>query len=184
VDWLKQSASLVAQNRREEARQIFQKAKSLYPNDPALGDFEKALTTEPAALPPPSQGNDPVVERLLAESEIYLRKGRADLARETWKRVIQVDPGNAEVKARLESELPGASQSKTASPGERARAQSLYEKGLKAYLSGDTRKAVGYWEEALNADPQHMNALNNLVRAKLELSIFRSNPPSSEGTSP
>ncbi len=184
VDWLRQSAALAAQNRREEAGQVFQKAKNLYPNDPALANFEKALTTQPAPVAPATQGSDPLVERLLAESEIYLRKGRSDLARETWKRVIQVDPENTEVKAKLEAEETGASRVKTASPDDQARAQDLYERGLKAYLSGDTRKAVNFWEEALNADPQHVNALNNLVRAKLELSSFRSNPSAPEGTAP
>jgi tetratricopeptide (TPR) repeat protein len=87
--------------------------------------------------------------------------------------VLEADPGNAAATAKLEASGTGTSAARTASPEDARKAQALYERGLQSYLAGDTRKAVEHWEEALNLDPQHTNALNNLVRARLELSGAR-----------
>ena len=183
VALLKEAASLSAQGKREEALASLKKARALYPDDKALDDFEKSMTALPTPAPA-AKGPDPVVERLLTESEIYLRKGRSDLARDTWKRVLEVDPHNTDVQDKLRSVTAGAPAVKAVSHEDQARAQSLYEKGLKAYLAGYTQKAVDDWEAALSLDPSHMDALNNLVRARLELSRPEGIPLQREGSSP
>ena len=53
-------------------------------------------------------------------------------------------------------------------PEESREAQDLYQKGLQAYLNGDMGEAVKDWQATLKIDPHNVNALNNLVRAKLE----------------
>ena len=173
VQWLQKSAALSTQGRRAEALDLVRQARSLYPGDPTLKAFEDDLSAVPTPQPTPVQV-DPLEARLMAESEIYLRKGRSDLAEETWMRVLELDPSNAGVQAKLKAAEAGASPIRTASPTERARAQVLYETGLKAYLAGDTRRAVDLWEKALDLDPNHANAMNNLVRARLELDQFKS----------
>jgi tetratricopeptide (TPR) repeat protein len=173
VGWLKECVALSAQGKREEARQMLQKAKILYPDDKALDDFEKAITTEP--VPQTTQpGSDP-------ESEIYLRKGRSDLARQTWQRVLVVDPSNNDAKNKLAASDPGAAPLKPVPSEDQVKARNLYEEGLIVYLRGDTRKAIEYWEKTLALDPNHENALNNLVRARLELSGYGSNSPKTGG---
>ena len=53
----------------------------------------------------------------------------------------------------------------------RARVDELYVRGLDAYARGDSQVAIGYWEEALELDPDFTPARTNvdLVRNLLRL---------------
>lgn len=79
---------------------------------------------------------------------------------------MEIDSSNPQAREKLtESKAEGE---KTLTPEENKKAQELYQKGLQAYLNGDIPEAVKDWQETLQVDPHNVNALNNLVRAKLE----------------
>ena len=50
-----------------------------------------------------------------------------------------------------------------------ARAQELFNRGLAAYQAGDLPKAMDLWQQVLRIDPGHLDAQNNLMRARIEL---------------
>lgn len=169
---LQEAAALSAQGRRAEASKRLAEAKALHPGDPALDNLIQVLTAAPVTqtVVQTVVQSDPAVERLLAEAEIYQRKGRGDLAVESWRKILSVDPKNTEASGRLKAARSEKSTERSVSPANRRLAQELYEKGLRAYLDGDVREAIQDWESALARDPGHENALNNLARARLEVS--------------
>jgi tetratricopeptide (TPR) repeat protein len=155
-----QSAGLAKRGKFSQARQVMRRALALYPQDKVLGYFMAILES---GSPVPE---DPQVQRLVSEAEIYEKKGRMDLARQAWMEVLQRQPDHAQAIGKIS----GAGAARPAlKPGEAARAEKLYENGLKAYLNGDVAGAIAMWEQVLKIDPGHVNALNNLTRARLEL---------------
>jgi tetratricopeptide (TPR) repeat protein len=174
VRWLQEAADLSASGEKAQAATLLQRAQERHPDDPTLESFVKLLATAPVTQT--SAPNDPAVTRLLAEAEIYQHKGRADLATDSWKRVLAVDPKNPEASEKLKAARSPRPTAQKVSASDRRQAQSLYELGLKAYLEGDVRSAIQDWEDALSHDPSHENALNNLARARLELSHGTSRP--------
>ena len=159
---LENSVSLLKKGEQEKALKQVEKAKGLYPDDAFLAFLSKALSRKAASHPQEKE-----VEGLTMEAEIYRSKGRMDLARDTWQRILKADPTNALAKDNLaqndndnsEAALPEA---------DRIRSQALLEKGLKAYAKGDLETAAELWEEVLKIDPGNVNALNNLTRARME----------------
>jgi len=179
VRWIQEAASLAAQGDRVHAAEILQKAQAQYPQDAALQDFMKVLAAAPITQ---TLQADPAVERLMAEAEIYQHKGRADLASSSWKQVLSVDPQNTRAAEKLRAARTKTSASQTIPAADRQKAQSFFEHGLKAYLNGDVHEAIKDWESSLAYDPSHENALNNLARARLEISRYGSTTPPSTPT--
>ncbi|HXC63293.1 MAG TPA: tetratricopeptide repeat protein, partial [bacterium] len=60
-----------------------------------------------------------------------------------------------------------------ASSAQRKRSEALFNRGLGAYEGGDIPGAIRYWEQAVQADPDNLNARNNLVRARIEMESSR-----------
>ena len=159
---LENSVSLLKKGEQEKALKEIQKAKTLYPDDTFLAFLAKTLSKKTARHP-----EDKEVEGLTMEAEIYRSKGRMDLARDTWQRILKADPANALAKDNLVQRDSDQSESALSEP-DRIRSQALLEKGLKAYAKGDLETAAQLWEEVLKIDPGNVNALNNLTRARME----------------
>jgi tetratricopeptide (TPR) repeat protein len=161
-DLLSQVLDLLAKDKKKEAMVLLTQAQNLYPQDPLLSRLSQSLTGPVS----PSHSN-PQTEQLLLEADLYVQKGRPDLARENWKKVLAIDSSNPQAKEKLAESQTGGAE-KLLTPEENQKAQELYQKGLQAYLNGDIPEAVKDWQETLQIDPHNVNALNNLVRAKLE----------------
>jgi tetratricopeptide (TPR) repeat protein len=160
-DLLSRVLDLLLKGEKKKAVDLLSQAQSLHPQDALLARLSQSLIG-PVSSPHAS----PQVEQLLLEADLYNQKGRPDLAREDWKKVLTLDPSNDSAAAKLEQSAPGAGEKLT--PEQTQEAQDLYQKGLRAYLSGDNTEAVKDWQDTLKIDPNNLNAQNNLVRAKLE----------------
>lgn len=108
------------------------------------------------------------MQQLAVEAEIYRSKGRMDLARETWKEILKLDPGNALAQENLAENQGESGPATQLSESQRARVQGLLQAGLKAYAGGDSEAALKDWQEVLQIDPLNVNALNNITRVKME----------------
>jgi tetratricopeptide (TPR) repeat protein len=170
IRWIQEAASLAAQGDHARAAEILKKAQEQYPQDRALQDFMKVLAAAPVTQT--ISQTDPAVERLMAEAEIYQRKGRSDLATDSWRQVLSVDPKNAQAAEKLKEAVTKTPASQSVPPADRQKAQIFFEQGLKAYLGGDVHEAIKDWETSLAYDPSHENALNNLARARLEITKY------------
>ncbi len=165
---LQKVSQLLALNKREAAVQVLKDALQKHPHQATL---EMVLKTLRLAVPkgentvPALSGSAPNVQLLMTEADIYLSKGRPDLAKKNLEEALKTDPNNVKLRQKLE-DLNTAPN--TVSQVKMKLAQSLYEKGLKLYLNGELDAAIHAWEEALKADPNLTKAQNNLVRAKLE----------------
>lgn len=151
-----------------DARDNFEMAKRLDPDNP---DYSKALVrialeSTPPALAPPSSSPSAQTSQLLAtQADLYLSKGRPDLAKKNLEEALKSQPHNAVLKeklTRLENPQPSVS------PARAELAQRLYDKGLQKYLEGNLDGAIQAWEDALRADPGLTKAQNNLIHAQLE----------------
>jgi tetratricopeptide (TPR) repeat protein len=160
-DLLSQVLDLLFKGKKKEAVVILNQAQGLYPQDLLLTRLSQSLV-EPSAA-----HSNPQTEQLLLEADLYVQKGRPDLARENWKKVLAIDSSNSQAQEKLAESNPSGGE-KTLTPEENQKAQELYQKGLQAYLNGDIAEAVKDWQQTLQIDPHNVNALNNLVRAKLE----------------
>ncbi len=161
-DLISQVLDLLSKGEKKEALVLLGQAQSLHPQDILLTHLSQSLAG-PVAAPHSS----PQTEQLLLEADLYVQKGRPDLARENWKKVLAIDSANPQAKEKLAESKPGGGE-KILTPEENQKAQELYQKGLQAYLNGDIAEAVKDWQQTLQIDPHNVNALNNLVRAKLE----------------
>jgi tetratricopeptide (TPR) repeat protein len=163
-DSLSQVLNLLFKGKKKEAMVLLSRTRSLYPQDLLLTRLAQSLVGPGS---PVHQSSNPQTEQLLLEADLYVQKGRSDLARENWKKVLAIDSSNSQALEKLtESKTDGGE--KLLTPEENQKAQELYQKGLQAYLNGDISEAVKDWQETLQIDPHNVNALNNLVRAKLE----------------
>jgi tetratricopeptide (TPR) repeat protein len=161
-DLLSRVLDLLAKGKKKEAMVLLNRTGSLYPRDLLLIRLSQSL-----ARPASHTHSNPKTEQLLLEAALYVQKGRPDLARENWKKVLAIDSFNPQAKEKLAESKPGGGE-KILTPEENQKAQELYQKGLQAYLNGDISEAVKDWQQTLQIDPHNVNALNNLVRAKLE----------------
>ncbi|HVZ80955.1 MAG TPA: hypothetical protein VHE12_09185 [bacterium] len=161
-DLLERSVQLIKKRDRAGANRNLRKALALYPKDAFLQFVARAYSPSTEKGTP---ALDRSLERMSVEAEIYRSKGRLDLARETWRSMLGKDPSNALARDNLAAteERP-----QTLTEDQKARAQALLQRGLKAYAAGDSVEAQRYWEEVLKIDPLNLNALNNLARVKME----------------
>jgi tetratricopeptide (TPR) repeat protein len=161
---LERSVAMIKEGSKRSAFEKIKEAQALYPRDAFLEFMAKAFSLKAYAELSPM---DVKMDRMAVEAEIYRSKGRLDLAKETWGQMLKLDPKNGMARENLaESEKTGPAGS--LSPEDRVRSQALLQKGLKAYVNGDTESAVRYWEAVLKVDPQNVNALNNLTRVKMD----------------
>jgi tetratricopeptide (TPR) repeat protein len=158
--------ALQSQGRGGEALARLGQASAWYPGDASLAAlrrvFEAQAPAGPARL---SIQAEKKVLALQHEAEDYESQGHADLARQAWQKILAQDPDNPEARGRL---APGGAKAAGASPAQRKRSEALFNQGLSAYEGGDIRGAIQCWEQAVEADPDNLNARNNLVRARIE----------------
>lgn len=162
---LEKSVDLLREGERTKAVKKIRQAEELYPEDVFLRYVARTFGRK--AQSPVERGNRKM-QQLAVEAEIYRSKGRMDLARENWKKMLEDDPGNA-----LAQESLAESQDETSSPtqltgSQKYRIQGLLQEGLRAYAGGDSQTALADWQEVLQIDPLNVNALNNITRVKME----------------
>ncbi len=155
------------------AVRAWSEARETYPRNQALKDAlaEARRRVEHAEEPKVFAGPEAKseVQRLSYEAIIYQRSGRDDLAAETWRKVLEKEPGNTEAKeavTRLETRTPARAYA--APPPMGPRAKELYEAGLGDYAAGNLTAAISKWEEALKLAPDDINLQNSLIRARME----------------
>jgi Tfp pilus assembly protein PilF len=148
------------------ARDNFEMASRL---DPSNSFYSKALSRTTPKFPKEPLNSFPpstqTTQLLATQADLYLSKGRPDLAKKNLEEALKDQPQNAELKvklARLES------PPRTVPPARAELAQRLYDKGLQNYLAGDLDGAIRAWEDSLRADPSQTKAQNNLIHARLE----------------
>jgi tetratricopeptide (TPR) repeat protein len=152
-----------------DARNDFEMANQLMPGNP---EYVKAFGTMAAYTPLNDKNVSPAKKEAVQEAktmstqaDLYLSKGRPDLAKKNLEEALKTQPQNPELKqklAQLEAPKPRISDERV------ARAQELYNQGLKMYLEGDLDGAIQAWQQALKANPDHTKAQNNLIHAQLE----------------
>jgi len=155
-----------ALSRDAEAMGLLGQALALHPEDGLLAQIKAAWQPTPTPLAtlqasPTPQPASPQVERLLLEAESLRQHGRSDLARDALHKALDLEPGNAQAQSMRQ----GLGQDSQAGA---ARAQELYQQGLKAYAEGRRSEALRLWELALAADPTNLKVLNSLTRARME----------------
>lgn len=160
------ASQLISKGDSKAAAKVLSEALRKHPHQAALEMILGGL-----AAPPPKEGTGPAAQAaqsaqlLSAESDLYLSKGRPDLAKKNLEEALKAQPKNLQIQQKL-IRLEVSTQA--VSPQKAKLAQDLYEKGLRKYLEGDLDGAIAAWEAALEADPNQTKAQNNLVRAKLE----------------
>jgi len=163
---LQRVSDLLSRSDRDGAVKVLTDALEKRPHQAALElVLKNLLVAAPKTEKSASITSTQDVQLLMTEADIYLSKGRPDLAKKNLQEALKAQPQNEEVKQKL-AHIEAPTQ--TVSQVKMKAAQDLYEKGLKMYLDGDLDGAIHAWEEALKDDPNHTKAQNNLVRAKLE----------------
>jgi tetratricopeptide (TPR) repeat protein len=154
----------MGQHQPKRALEELEALRQAFPQDAALLALEGDLA---AQLKKPDSSHEPAAAlRSMEEALRYAGKGQAELARQAWQKVLQADPDNALARQALQE----AEAKPTPVPAsQQARAQELFNRGLAAYQSGDLPKAMDLWKEVLRIDPGHLDAQNNLMRARIEL---------------
>jgi tetratricopeptide (TPR) repeat protein len=164
---LVQALELRSQSRTADALTRLSQALAWYPGDASLEALRRDFEAQAGAGSPRlSAETEKRVLALQHEAESYESQGHADLARVAWQKILAQDPDNPEAREGLR---PAGSWAAGASPAERRRSEKLFNLGLGAYESGDLRGAIQDWEQAVQADPDNLNARNNLVRARIEM---------------
>jgi tetratricopeptide (TPR) repeat protein len=170
VESIQQVSRRVAKDDKEGALRIVTQALEKHPRQPALELVKRSLEGETEVADAPvsttaAKEAKQAAKLVTTEADLYLSRGRADLAKENLQKALETNPQSAEIKRKLAKlEAPVA----VISPEKVKLGQELYEKGLQKYLEGDLNGAIHDWEEALKADPTNTRVQNNLVRAKIE----------------
>jgi tetratricopeptide (TPR) repeat protein len=103
-------------------------------------------------------------ELLMTQADLYLSKGRPDLAQKELEQALKSQPQNTVLREKL-----AALKRASSVPGDKAElAEHLYDQGLQKYLEGDLDGSILCWQKAVKANPGNMKAQNNLVHAQLE----------------
>ncbi|HXB96435.1 MAG TPA: tetratricopeptide repeat protein, partial [bacterium] len=154
----------MAQRRPKRALDELEGLRQSYPQDAALLALENDLG---AQLKKPGTAREHAATlRSMEEALRFQAKGQAGLARQSWEKVLRADPDNALARQALQE----ADAKPTPVPAaQQARAQELFNRGLAAYQAGDLPKAMDLWQKVLRIDPGHLDAQNNLLRARIEL---------------
>jgi hypothetical protein len=165
------AGALALHSQRQDAGALarLEQATAWYPGDPSLSALKRVFAAQAEA----AAGSAPLSERaekkvlaLQHEAESYESQGHGELARQAWLKILAEDPDNPEARERMR---PGGAKPDAASAAQRRRSEALFNRGLGAYEGGDIRGAIRYWEQAVQADPDNLNARNNLVRARIEM---------------
>ncbi|HNT34399.1 MAG TPA: tetratricopeptide repeat protein, partial [bacterium] len=145
---------------------------------PEAQPIEPASTTE--SVPAPDVGRDERIQQHLSLGKSYLEGKLFEEAKKEFAAALQLDPQNSEVAglvAQCESEIQ-AKQATEAAKMERAKtvtedtakaqAAELTQKGRDEYAQGNVIKAVEYFQEAFDLDPNNTDAENFLKITKEE----------------
>jgi tetratricopeptide (TPR) repeat protein len=130
---------------------------------------------------------DPVLAReILAnmynEANDLLRRKKQREALIKLKLILEVDPENVQAKNllnRIESE--NKEEKRVVSAEERQRAQKLYEDGVELYKMEKLEDAVRVWKEAVDLNPEFVDARVFLSRAESKLRTLKSVASGSSG---
>ncbi|HPB30994.1 MAG TPA: hypothetical protein PLB62_06025, partial [Candidatus Sumerlaeota bacterium] len=118
------------------------------------------------------------VTALVNEGRALAGQSRFAEARGKYQAALAIDKDSATARAGLD-DLAATEQAAALREQEKARqetlarANSLFDAGMKAYQKKDMETAVKNWEEALAVDPSHARAQAYIEETKAELEAFR-----------
>lgn len=92
------------------------------------------------------------------------KKGDADTSIVSFKKVLNVDPGNREAKEYL-----GKVDVQKARVSVGKEVEKYYLKGIELYTDGKYREAIDSWKKVLELDPKHEKSLLNIEKAKRKM---------------
>lgn len=165
-EYVRQVSDDLSKKNPKAASSRLAEALRKYPGRPALELIQKLIDSwEKNGSFAGGSASSQAVQLLQNEADLYISKGRPDLAKRNLEEALKTQPANSEVKKKL-AELENSTT--TVSPEKMKLAEELYEKGLECYLAGDLDGGIRAWEAALKANPNHVKAQNNLIRAKVE----------------
>lgn len=104
-----------------------------------------------------------VVPWLRAGEEAY-KKGDVEAAILSFKKVLNVDPGNREAKEYL-----GKIDTQKAKSAVEKEIERYYLKGIELYTNGRYKEALEAWNKVLELDPRHEKAILNIEKTKRKL---------------
>lgn len=125
--------------------------------DPGNAEAQKLLRDARAKM------EESITPWLRAGIEAY-KKGDMDAAIVSFKKVLNVDPGNREAReylGKMDVQKTKASVAKEV--------EKHYLKGIELYTDGKYREAMESWKKVLELDPKHEKALLNIEKAKRKM---------------
>lgn len=125
--------------------------------DPANAEAQKLLRDTRARM------EESITPWLKAGIDAY-KKGDMDAAIVSFKKVLNVDPGNREAReylGKMDVQKTKASVAKEV--------EKHYLKGIELYTEGKHREAMESWKKVLELDPRHEKALLNIEKAKRKM---------------
>jgi len=138
-------------------------------NEVARINLTKALNkTDPALA-------REILANMYDEANDLLRRKKQREALIKLKLILEVDPGNVQAKNlldRIESEKK--EEKRVVSAEERQKAQNLYAEGVELYRMEKLEDAVRVWKEAVDLDPEYVDARVFLSRAESKLRRLKS----------
>ena len=154
----------MGQRQPKRALEELEALRQGYPQDQALLALESDLSGQLKKSGPPKE--QAAALRFMEEALRFAGKGQPELARRAWEKALKADPDNVLARQALQE---AEAKPTPVPPAQQARAQELFNRGLVAYQAGDLPKAMQLWQEVLRIDPGHLDAQNNLMRARIEL---------------
>ncbi|MDO8446682.1 MAG: tetratricopeptide repeat protein [Deltaproteobacteria bacterium] len=125
--------------------------------DPGNAEAQRLLRDARARM------EESITPWLRAGIEAY-KKGDMDVAIVSFKKVLNVDPGNREAReylGKMDVQKTKASVAKEV--------EKHYLKGIELYTDGKYREAMDSWKKVLELDPKHEKALLNIEKAKRKM---------------
>lgn len=125
--------------------------------DPGNAEAQKLLRDARARM------EESITPWLRAGIEAY-KKGDMNAAIVSFKKVLNVDPGNREAReylGKMDVQKTKASVAKEV--------EKHYLKGIELYTDGKYREAMESWKKVLELDPRHEKALLNIEKAKRKM---------------
>jgi tetratricopeptide (TPR) repeat protein len=164
----------MGRNQPRQALDELDRLRQTYPSDPSLLALESDLRAHLQRTPKAVGVNDETL-REMEEALRYAGKGQVGMARKAWQKVLEKDPGNALAQQALRDISAAAVP---LDDEKLRRAQDLFNQGLGAYQAGELRKAMDLWQQVLSINPGHLDAQNDLMRARIEIENGKSPQPS------
>jgi tetratricopeptide (TPR) repeat protein len=152
-------------NNYQESIKYWEEILLIFPfNEVARLNLTKALSKTDPAL-----ARD-ILNNMYDEAKDLVKKNKKREALAKLKLILEVDPGNKEARnllQKLESEKK--KEIKVVSAEDKKKAQELYDRGVEFYQDEKLEEAVRVWKQAVDINPEFVEARVFLSRAETKL---------------